>query len=62
VGVSSGFEAGGLSYIAQADIFDQVGVEVASCFDFLQQREHHIVNICVLEATLLAFRQGRSDG
>jgi hypothetical protein len=51
----------GLPYIAEAHILNQVGVQVASLVDLLQQRIHHEIEIGVLEATLLALGQRRPN-
>ncbi len=52
---------GGKSYIAHGDVFNQFGVEVASLVDLLQQAVDQVVEVGVLEAALVAFREGRSD-
>ena len=42
--------------IAHADILDQVGVQVASLVDLLQQAVHHEIEVGILEATLFALQ------
>jgi hypothetical protein len=50
------------TYIAHANVLDQVGIQVALFVDFLQQAVDQEVKIGVLETALLALGQRRSDG
>ena len=48
--------------IAHADVLHEVGVQIASLVHLLQQAVHHEVEVCILEAALLALGERRSHG
>lgn len=50
------------SYIAHANIFNKVGVNLGLLENLLQQLVNKVVKICVLEAAFLALGQRCSDG
>jgi hypothetical protein len=52
----------GRAYISQAEIFNELGVEIASLDYLFDQRVHDKVEVSVLEATLVALSQRCSDG
>jgi hypothetical protein len=49
-------------YIAQADVLNDVRVNLRLLKDLLQQRVDHKVKLCILHATFNCLRQRRSDG
>jgi hypothetical protein len=52
----------GIPYIAQAEIFNELGVEIASLDYLLDEGVYDKIEVGVLEATLVALGQRCSDG
>lgn len=49
------------TYVAQADIFDESWVEVATFVHLLQQLDNNAIKTGILEATLSGFGERRTD-
>ena len=62
VGVLLAFRSWSTTYVAQANVLNQLRVEVALADDLLEDLEHQAIERSVLEAALLGLGQGSTDG